>query len=65
MSLYDYRKSQELRKQDHPFYALIMTAMWQADSNNAAILREAFPEVWDEMDERYAALGGLIGEEVE
>jgi len=64
MSLYDYRESVSISSHDHPFYALIMAAMRQADSNNADILREAFPEVWDELQERYNAPGGLIGKEV-
>lgn len=64
MSLYDYRQSISISSQDHPFYAIIMTAMRQADDDNVEILREAFPEVWDELNERYNAPGGLIGEEV-
>jgi len=64
MSLYDYRQSVELAAEDRPFYTLIMAAMRQADSDNADILREAFPEVWDELQERYHASGGLIGKEV-
>jgi len=64
MSLYDYRQSRELEAEGRPFYCLIMAAMRRADSNNAAILREAFPEVWEEVRERYNASGGLIGEEM-
>ena len=64
MSLYDYRQSILISAKDHPFYALITVAMRQADDDNVAILKEAFPEVWDELNERYNAPGGLIGEEV-
>ena len=64
MSLHDYEQSIKISVHDHPFYALIMAAMRQADSDNVAILREAFPEVWNELQERYYASGGLIGEEV-
>ena len=65
MSLHDYGRSIHIEAQGHPFYALVMAAMRQADSDNADILREAFSEVWDELQERYHAPGGLIGEEVE
>ena len=64
MSLYDYRQSISISSHGHPFYALIMAAMRQADDDNVAILKEAFSEVWDELNERYNAPGGRIGKEV-
>ena len=64
MSLYDYRQSQIIEVRNYPFYACIMAAMRQADSDNAYILREAFPEVWNELQERYDAPDGLVGKEV-
>lgn len=63
MSLYDYRKAQEIQAEDHPFYALIMCAMKQADTTNAAKLREAFPEVHAELAKRYDAPGGILENE--
>jgi hypothetical protein len=64
MSLYDYRTSREIA--DHyPFYALIMTAMRQADDKNLIKLQEAFPETWKELKQRYDAPEGLIGKEKE
>jgi len=64
MSLYDYQQSIAIAHKDYPFYALIMAAMRRADSNNEAKLREAFPEVYDELKARYWAAGGLLpGEE--
>lgn len=63
MSLYDYKASYRLGT--HPFYALIMAAMRQADSDNADRLRIAWPLVWDEFKARYHALDGVLpGEEV-
>lgn len=53
MSLYDYRKALELAAEDPPFYSLIMAAMMKADTRNTVLLREAFPEVWMELDRRY------------
>jgi len=57
MSRYEY----ELSKTYEPdFYALIMAAMRQADTFNAAKLRAAFPETWAELDARYHAPGGVL-----
>ena len=65
MSLHEYVMSQEIAKEDYPFYALIMAAMRQADSHNIHMLDRAFPEVYIEMKERYNAPGGALdkGEE--
>jgi hypothetical protein len=63
MSLYDYRTSLELSQKDYPFYALIMTAMRQADTNNVELLKQAFPQVWAELRRRYYAPGGVLPED--
>lgn len=63
MSLYDYQQSLQLRGQQ--FYALIMAAMYGADSYNIEKLRAAWPDVWAELDERYHAPGGLTAYERE
>lgn len=60
MSLYDYRASAEIGATDPPFYALIMAAMHRADTVNSALLRAAFPDVWDECAARYNAPGGVL-----
>lgn len=60
MSFYDYKMSRELCKDDPPFYALIMAAMRKADNVNEAKLRRAFPEVWEELSQRYHATGGVL-----
>ena len=66
MSLHEYQTSKEISMQDWPFYALIMAAMRQADSENISRLRVAFPWVWDELQSRYWAPNGCITpEEVE
>jgi len=64
MSLYDYRQSREICKNEYPFYAVLMAAMRQADDVNLKLLKEAFPWVWQELSKRYNAPNGLIGEEV-
>jgi hypothetical protein len=60
MSYYDYSKSRELLLDDPPYAALIMAAMRKADTTNVAILQEAYPQIWHELQERYNALGGLL-----
>lgn len=60
MSWFDYEASKRIAVEDYPFYALIMAAMRQADTFNSATLRRAFPLVWEELDERYNAPGGLL-----
>lgn len=64
MSLFDYKASQQIAAEDYPFYALIMAAMRKADSTNERKLREAWPEVWEELFTRYNAPGGLLPEEM-
>lgn len=64
MGHYDYMCSQQLDSKDYPFYALIMAAMRKADSVNARLLRDAFPLVWQELEERYHLPGGLYPGEV-
>lgn len=60
MSHYDYKVSREIAATDPPFYALIMAAMRKADTPNAALLKAAFPDVWDELMNRYHAAGGVL-----
>jgi hypothetical protein len=63
MSLHEYKMSQQISMEDYPFYALIMAAMRQADTDNLVLLRSAFPEVWRELQTRYNSPGGLLPEE--
>jgi hypothetical protein len=65
MSLHEYQTSWELYKQNLPFYALIMTAMRQADDVNSQKLKTMFPEVWEELELRYHAGGGVLSDELE
>jgi hypothetical protein len=60
MSLHEYLQSREVGATNPPFYALVMAAMVNADSHNAALLRQAFPEVWKELQARYNAPGGRL-----
>lgn len=63
MSLFDYKASQRISLEDPPFYAIIMAAMRKADTHNLRKLQHAFPEVWDELQRRYYAPNGCLGDE--
>lgn len=60
MSFYDYKIGQQIATQNYPFYALIQTAMRQADTDNLERLKTVFPEVWHELVRRYGAPGGVL-----
>lgn len=64
MSHFDYEASKHIAAEDYPFYALVMAAMRQADTDNAARLRGAFPLVWHELQQRYNAPGGYLSGEL-
>ena len=59
MSLHSYERSRELAARDEPFSAYIMAAMRKADTGNSRRLRAAFPEIDQELYERYWCPGGL------
>ncbi len=63
MSYFDYQASKKIAGEDHPFYALVMALMRQADRTNLAKLKRAWPEVWTELATRYNAPGGLLDDE--
>lgn len=58
MTLYDYKRARNLRGES--FYALLMAAFAEADTFNYWKLRDAFPEIADEVRERYDAPAGLL-----
>jgi len=61
MSLYDYKKSIELHHDESvSFYSLIMAAILRADSRNSILLRQAFPDTFDEVHKRYWSPGGEL-----
>lgn len=65
MSLHEYETSREIYAKDYPFYSIIMAAMRHADDKNERLLRDAWPEVWEELSARYNARGGLLPDEIE
>jgi hypothetical protein len=63
MSLHSYHVSLKLLRDDPPFYSLVMAALRKADTRNLALLRQAFPEVVDELARRYIAPMGVLPED--
>lgn len=63
MGKYDYDVSKQIAAQDYPFFAIIMAAARQADTQNLAALERAFPEATAELKERYNAPGGILPRE--
>ena len=60
MSLHEYEKSKEIAIENYPFYGILMAAMRQADTINYRKFCDAWPEVVEELRERYNAPGGLL-----
>jgi hypothetical protein len=68
MSLFDYKLSREIAhtgsdRPDPPFYAIVMAAMRRADTQNLGQLKAAFPETYQEFEQRRAANFGLLAGE--
>lgn len=62
MSWPDYKASQKIELEGYSFYSLIMAAMRKADTDNLALLKSAWPFVWEDLQERYKAPGGFLSE---
>lgn len=65
MSLYDYQIAKRLKAQDVPFDALIMAALWKADSTNALTLRSNFRRICEELQARYDSRLAIHGDDGE
>jgi hypothetical protein len=60
VSRYDYERSRVIAATDEPFYALMMAAYRRADSANAQKIQAMWPDLVDELTERYHAPGGIL-----
>lgn len=63
MSYFDYVYSRQIAA-EYDFYAILMAAMRNADTDNLAKLKAAFPETHQELLERYNNPGGLTDKEL-
>lgn len=59
-----YEVSLQIAKSDPPFYSLIAAAAMKADSRNTELIKAAWPEVWEETQQRYNAPGGMLEREM-
>ena len=63
---YAYHASLDIYRARHPFYAIIMAAMRDADTLNLASLKRCWPDVWEALQELYnTPMGEIPGGEVE
>jgi hypothetical protein len=60
MSKFDYDTGHDIARQDPPFNALIMAAMRKADDDNLSYLKHCWYGVWQELEARYNAPGGVL-----
>jgi hypothetical protein len=60
MSKFDYDTAHDIAEKDPSFNALIMAAMRKADSDNLSYLMHDWPGVWQELQVRYNAPGGVL-----
>lgn len=58
--IFDYEQSRRIAAFDPSFDAIIMAAMRKADTTNADRLRRSWPHLWDELQQRYNAPGGVL-----
>lgn len=62
ISLDEYQQSLVVNAQGYPFYALIVAAMRQADTDNLEKLKQSFPDVWRSFKIRYDNSFGIVPE---
>ena len=62
LSLCEYEQSKHISAQCYPFYALLAALMRDADTDNTAKLKAAWPELWESMRRRYNAPVGVVEE---
>jgi hypothetical protein len=60
VSKYDYDVSKSIGELDPPFNAQHIAAMRKADTFNRVRLASVYPAVWEELQARYNAPGGLL-----
>lgn len=69
MSIYDYEKGLQLElfclDNSIHFYAVVQCAMRMADTMNTEKMKLAWPEVYEELRQRYNAPGGYLEGEKE
>jgi hypothetical protein len=62
LSLYEYEQSQQISAQGYQFYALLGALIRDADTDNTARLKAAWPDIYESMQRRYNAPMGVVPE---
>jgi len=62
LTLEEYRESQEVSAQGYSFYALLAALFRDADTDNLAKLKRAWPDIWDSFQRRFGASYGVVAE---
>lgn len=60
LDVHAFRLGMGIARQDPPFAALILAALYRADSTNARIIRAVFPTIAATGQARYDAPGGVL-----
>lgn len=63
MSYMDYKMSKAIVLQQYPFAAILMAAARVADTQSFDKLKQAFPEIITELQERYDSRGGVLDDD--
>lgn len=50
---FEYQQALQIRRNDPPFYAIIMAAMLKADTINLKLLKALYPAVYEELERLY------------
>jgi len=64
MSKIDYEMSLQIERTGFSFVSLIMAAARKADSDNAQRTHDRWPEIFEELQERYNSVGGYLPNEI-
>jgi hypothetical protein len=62
LSHHEYEQSKQISARGYQFYALLAALMRQADTENTALLKECWPDIWESLQRRYDAPMGVIEE---
>lgn len=65
MSLDDYYSGLAINSRSFTFNGIVQAAMRKADTDNLQKLKDAWPEIYTELQARHNAPGGMLPDEIE
>ena len=60
MGWFEYEQSKEIASKEYSWLSLLFALIRKSDSNNAQIIKENWPEHYEELVKRYNVPGGHI-----